>query len=73
MKTKILKFPLATFIKSVQSTIRKVGEFALNNIEYVLVVMGIAAKTYETLIAGFDMPLSFYTDMALDILLVWDG
>jgi len=33
--------------------------------------MGIAAKTYETLIAGFDMPLSFYTDMALDILLVW--
>ena len=71
MKTKILKFSLATFIKSVQSTIRKVGEFALNNIEYVLVVMGIAAKTYETLIAGFDMPLSFYTDIALDILLVW--
>ena len=50
MKTKE-KFPLTTFIKNVQSTLRKVGEFALNNIEYVLVVTGIAAKIYETLIA----------------------
>ena len=65
-------FPLTTFIKNVQSTLRKVGEFALNNIEYVLVVTGIAAKIYETLIADFDMPLSFYTDMALDMLLVWE-
>ena len=64
-------FPLTTFIKNVQSTLKKVGEFALNNIEYVLVVTGIAAKTYETLIADFNMPLSFYTDMALDMLLVW--
>ncbi|MBR4924335.1 MAG: hypothetical protein IKZ61_01130 [Prevotella sp.] len=71
MKTKE-KFPLTTFIKNVQSTLRKVGEFALNNIEYVLVVTGIAAKIYETLIADFDMPLSFYTDMALDMLLVWE-
>lgn len=64
-------FPLTTFIKNVQSTLKKVGEFALNNIEYVLVVTGIAAKTYESLIADFNMPLSFYTDMALDMLLVW--
>ena len=71
MKTKE-KFPLTTFIKNVQSTLRKVGEFSLNNIEYVLVVTGIAAKIYETLIADFDMPLSFYTDMALDMLLVWE-
>lgn len=70
MKTKEM-FPLTTFIKNVQSTLKKVGEFALNNIEYVLVVTGIAAKTYETLIADFNMPLSFYTDMALDMLLVW--
>lgn len=70
MKTKEM-FPLTTFIKNVQSTLRKVGEFALNNFEYVLVVTGITAKTYETLIADFDMLLSFYTDMALDMLIVW--
>ena len=71
MKTKE-KFPLTTFIKNVQSTLKKVGKSALNNIEYVLVVTGIAAKTYETLIADFDMPLSFYTDMALDMFLAWE-
>lgn len=71
MKTK-KKFPLTTFIKNVQSTLKKVDKSALNNIEYVLVVTGIAAKIYETLIADFNMPLSFYTDMALDIFLVWE-
>ena len=71
MKTKDL-LPLTTFIKNVQSTLRKVGGFALNNIEYFLVATGIAAKIYETLIADFDMPLSFYTDMALDMLLAWE-
>ena len=70
MKTKE-KFPLTTFIKNVQSTLKKVVKFALNNVEYFLVATGIAAKTYETLIADFDMPLSFYTDMALDMLLAW--
>ena len=70
MKTKE-KFPLTTFIKNVQSTLKKVVKFALNNVEYFLVATGIAAKTYETFIADFDMPLSFYTDMALDMLLAW--
>jgi hypothetical protein len=53
MRTKE-KFPLTTFIKNVQSTLKKVGKFALNNIEYVLVATGIAVKTYETLIADFE-------------------
>lgn len=70
MKTKE-QFPLTTFIKNVQSTLKKVGEFALNNIEYTLVGIGFAAKIYETLIADFNMPLSFYIDMALDMLLIW--
>ena len=70
MKTNEL-FPLTTFIKNVQSTLKKVVKFALNNIEYFFVAIGIAVKTYETLIADFDMPLSFYTDMALDMLLAW--
>ena len=39
MKTKE-KFPLTTFIKNVQSTLKKVDEFALNNIEYTLVGIG---------------------------------
>ncbi len=71
MKTTLLKFPLTTFIKNVQSTIRKVGEFAFNIVEYLLVGIGIAAKMHEVIIAGFNMPLSFYTDMALDMLLIW--
>lgn len=70
MRTKE-KFPLTTFIKNVQSTLKKVGEFALNNIEYVLVGIGFTAKIHETLIADFNMPLSFYTDIALDMLLIW--
>ena len=70
MKTKE-KFPLTTFIKNVQSTIRKVGEFALNNVEYLLVGIGIAAKMHEAIISSFNMPLSFYTDMALDVFLIW--
>ena len=70
MKTKEL-FPLTTFIKNIQSTLKKVGKFALN-IECVLVATGIAAKIYETLIADIDMPLFFYTDMSLDMLLVWE-
>jgi hypothetical protein len=36
-----------------------------------LVGIGFAAKIYETLIADFNMPLSFYIDMALDLLLIW--
>ena len=71
MKTTTKKFPLTTFIKNVQSTIRKVGEFALNNVEYLLVGIGIAAKMHEAIISSFNMPLSFYTDMALDVFLIW--
>lgn len=71
MKKILLKISLTTFIKNVQSTIRKVGEFALNNVEYLLVGIGIAAKIHEVIIAGFNMPLSFFTDMALDMFLIW--
>ena len=71
MKTMTKKFPLTTFIKNVQSTIRKVGEFALNNVEYLLVGIGIAAKMHEAIISSFNMPLSFYTDMVLDVFLIW--
>jgi len=71
MKTKKEKFSLTTFIKNVQSTIKTVGEFALNNVEKILVTLGIAAKAYEAYIADFNMPLSFYTDTALDMLIVW--
>ena len=41
------KFPLTTFIKNVQSTIRKVGEFALNNVEY---LSDVISQTTSTLI-----------------------
>lgn len=73
MKTITKYFPLTTFIKNVQSATRKVGKFALNNIEYVLLGIGIVAKVCEAFFSNFNMPLSFYTDTALDMFLVWKG
>ena len=70
MEAKREMFSLTTFIKNVQSTIKKVGQFALNNVGYILVTIGIAAKAYEAYIADFNMPLSFYTDTALDMLIM---
>ena len=55
MKKFLLKISLTTFIKNVQSTIRKVGEFALNNVEYLLVGIGIAAKMHEAIISSLYM------------------
>ena len=70
MKT-IKKFPLTTVIKNVQSTTRKVGMFALNNIEYVLVGIGIIARIAEMVSGDFTMPTSFYTDTTLNMFLLW--
>jgi len=71
MKTNKKRFPLTTFIKNVQSTIKKVVRSALNNIEYVLVGTSIAARIIEMILADFHMPPSFYTDTALDMLVIW--
>ena len=71
MKTNI-KFSLTTFIKNVQSTVKKVVMFVLNNIEYILTGIGIAAKLYEILFADITLPPSFYTDTALDLFLLWE-
>ncbi len=71
MKTNNKKFSLTTFIKNVQSTIKKVGTFVLNNIEYIWIALGITVKAIESCHADFKMPLSFYTDMALNMLLMW--
>ena len=71
MEAKNEMFSLTTFIKNVQSTIKEVGMFALNNVGNILVTLGITAKAYEAYIADFNMPLSFYTDTALDMLIMW--
>ena len=64
------KFPLTTFIKNVQSTTKKVEGFAINNIEYFLIGIGIVAKVCEAYVSDFNMPLSFYTDTAIDVLIM---
>lgn len=71
MKTNKKRFPLTTFIKNVQSTINKVGNSALKNIECILIGLGITARIIEMILADSDMPPSFYTDTALNMLVMW--
>ena len=58
------------FLRPFSSKRQKGDEFALNNVKYLLIGIGIAAKMFEVIIVGFNMPLSFYTDMALDVFFI---
>lgn len=49
MKTKE-KFPLTTFIKNVQSTLKKVVKFALNNVEFFWLQLALLRRLMKLLL-----------------------